>query len=68
MGYRPAGVIIRTSLHDHGGECDRESDQAWSDFLGVVEEAMKVFLDSRCTWIEHSDCQCASCEEEEKDV
>lgn len=68
MGYRPAGLSIRTSLHDHGGECDRESDEAWGRFVEAVHKAIEEFLPGEFTWVGHVYCQCASCEEEEKDV
>lgn len=65
MGYRPAGLAVRTSLHDHGGECDAKSDEAWARFSEAVQKAAEEFLPTEYSWIEHVDCQCVSCEEEE---
>jgi hypothetical protein len=68
VGYRPGVLVVRTSLHDHGGACDIESDEAWMKFTEAVQEAVEEFLPGEFTWVGHVDCQCASCEEEEKDV
>lgn len=67
MGYREAGLIVKTSLHDHGGDCDDISDAKWSEFYAVVEAAVAEHLSGRYTpgaWIDHHRCLCAGCEEE----
>lgn len=66
MGYRTAGLVVHTSLHDHGGDCDDVSDQAWGAFCEDVETAIAKHLSGTSTpgsWTEHIACLCSGCEE-----
>jgi len=71
MGYRPAGLRITSTLHDHGGECDEASDRDWAAFCAAVRDAADSILrqggEGAKVWIEHVNCDCATCQADEED-
>lgn len=69
MGYRAAGLVVKTSLHDHGGSCDAVSDAKWAAFVEDVEKAIAEHLSGTYTpgtWMDHHDCLCSSCDSDER--